>query len=111
MTYNVSGPDTYPSIEAAGRTADSPAGEMEGAVLIKQGQSPLEHPAKFTRRDPGPMGRLYGYIGPSDDQPLLDDGQYSPDFDVPLDGDNPDRYATWIAEITFDDDNEPGNGS
>jgi hypothetical protein len=38
-------------------------------------------------------------------------GEYSSDYDIPLDADEPDRYQTRIAEIFFDEENGRGNGS
>lgn len=103
MAYNLSGPNTYPSIEATGRTTDSPAGEMEGTVAVREGTSPYEHPTKFDGRDPAQWGDYMGIsVHPTTGRFWLT-GQYSPDFDVALDGEDPDRYATHVAEVSFDD--------
>lgn len=109
MSYNVSGPERFPSIEVAGRTADFTLGQMEASVVIQEGESSMIHPTTFGRRGEE-EGVWWGdYMGisvhPTTGRFWVT-GQYSPDFDVPLDGGEPDRYQTHIAEVSFDDDGE-----
>ncbi|WP_424005565.1 hypothetical protein ACOZ4I_19500 (plasmid) [Haloarcula salina] len=111
LGYNVSGPDTYPSIKAAGRTTDVPDGEMEDVVVIQEGKSPMEHPTKFSDRDPVKWGDYMGIsVHPKTDHFWMT-GQYSPDYDVPQDSEKPDQYGTRIAEITFEDEDARGDRS
>jgi hypothetical protein len=102
IVHDVSGPETYPGIGIAGRTADGADGEMEDAVLVQEGRSPMDHPDGFSRRDPV---WWQDYTGVSV-HPATGDfwvtAQYSPAFDVSSDSDRPDRYQTRIAEVSFD---------
>lgn len=108
VTYNVSGPKRFPSIEVAGRTSDSTQGQMEAATVIQEGESSMIHPTKFGRRGEEDAVWWGDYMGisvhPTTGRFWVT-GQYSPDFDVPLDGADPDRYQTKIAEVTFDGGN------
>lgn len=63
------------------------------------------HPTKFGRRGEGDAVRWGDYMGisvhPTSGRFWMT-GQYSPDVDVPLDGEEPDRYQTHMAEVSFD---------
>jgi hypothetical protein len=104
MVYDVSGPETYLGIEIAGRTADYTEGKMEDTLTIQRGQSSMEHPTRFGRRDPvWWQDYTGGSIHPRTGHFWVT-AAYSPAFDVPLDGEEPDRYQTRIAEVSFDGD-------
>lgn len=103
LLHNVSGPETYPSIEVAGRTADFTTGEMEDALTIQAGRSPMDHPDGFSRRDPVWWQDYTGVSVHPTTGNFWVTAQYSPVFDVPPDSDQQDRYQTRIAEVSFDD--------
>lgn len=105
IVHVVSGPETYPSIGVTGRTADYTTGEIEDSLVVQEGQSPMGHPDGFSRRDPVWWQDYTGAsIHPSTGDVWVT-AQYSPVFDVSSDSDQPDRYQTRIAEVSFD-----GNG-
>jgi hypothetical protein len=109
--YNVSGPETYPGIEVAGRTADTTQGEMGDTELVQKGESSLVHPELFVNRDPVQWGDYMSLSVHPTSGRFWVAGEYSPGYDIPLDADEPDRYQTRIAEISFDEENGRGNGS
>lgn len=106
MVYDVSGPETYPGIEVAGRTTGHTDGQMEDTAIIQKGQSPMEHPTEsFGRRDPvWWQDYTGGSVHPQTGRFWVT-AQYSPEFDVALDSEEPDRYHTRIAEVSFDGKN------
>jgi len=106
MSYTVSGPERFPSIEVAGRTADFTQEKMKASAVIQEGESSMIHPTKFGRRGEE-EGVWWGDYMDISVHPTTGrfwvTGQYSPDFDIPLNGEEPDRYQTHIAEVSFDD--------
>lgn len=103
IVHDVSGPETFPGIKVAGRTADFTDGKMEDSLTIQEGQSPMEHPASFGRRDPVWWQDYTGMSLHPRTGHFWVTAQYSPDFDVDPDGEEPDRYHTRIAEVSFDE--------
>lgn len=98
IAHNVSGPDTYPRMEVAGRTAGHTEGELEASVVVQEGESPYDALA-------GPVERWGDYNGVSVDPStgsFWTVSQYSPDVDIPVDDPERDPYATRIAEVTFE---------
>jgi len=102
--YNISGPETYPSIEVAGRTTEIPTGEMEDTVLIQAGESSLVHPNRFVNRDPLQWGDYMCVSVHPTSGKFWVAGEYSPDVDVPLDAEDPDPYQTRITEVSFNNE-------
>lgn len=93
LCYNVTGPDTYPRMEVAGRPDGFPRGQLSDSVVVQAGGS-----AVHSR---GPGVRWGDYNGVAVD-PVNPDrywcaSQYSPAADA-----LPDRYDTRIAQVAFD---------
>lgn len=109
--YNVSGPETYPSIKVAGRTTDTTTDEMDDTALIQQGESALVHPERFVNRDPVQWGDYMGVSVHPTSGEFWVAGEYSPDYDVPLDAEDPDLYQTRIAEVSFEGGKNEGSGT
>lgn len=105
IIHNVSGPETYPQMDVAGRTAGHTQGELEDTVTVEKGQSKYD-------ALPGPVERWGDYNGVSVDPSsgrFWTVSQYSPDIDIPVDDPQRDPYFTRIAEISFEDG--PGGGN
>jgi hypothetical protein len=103
IAHNVSGPDTYPRMDVAGRTADHTRGELEDSVVIERGKSKYD-------ALPGGVERWGDYNGVSVDPSsgrFWTVSQYSPERDLPVEAEERDPYATRIARISF----EGGNGN
>jgi hypothetical protein len=100
ICHNVSGPDTFPRMDVAGRTADFTPGEIEDSVVVQDGES------KYNAL-PDPVERWGDYNGVSVDPQtgnFWTVSQYSPDINIPVEADTRDPYATRIAEISFGED-------
>ncbi|MFC4551484.1 MULTISPECIES: hypothetical protein [Halorussus] len=99
LAHNVSGPETYPRMDVAGRTADFPRGRLEDSVVVQEGESSYDYGEGST------VMRWGDYNGVSVD-PLSGRfwtvAQYSPDVEVPPSAERRDPYATRIAEVDFD---------
>lgn len=99
IAHNVSGPDTFPRMDVAGRTADYTAGELEDSVVVEEGKSKYD-------ALPGDVERWGDYNGVSIDPSsgrFWTVSQYSPDIDIPVDQPERDPYFTRIAEVSFED--------
>jgi hypothetical protein len=108
IVHDFSGSQHFPGIKVAGRTADFTRGKIEDSLIIQKGESPMEHPPSFGRRDPVWWQDYTGVsVHPSTGKFWVT-AQYSPDFDVSSDSDQPDRYQTRIAEVSFE--GSRGNG-
>ena len=104
IAHNVSGPDTFPRMDVAGRTAGFAPGTIEDSVVVEEGKSKY---AALPRR----LQRWGDYNGVSVD-PRTGNfwtvSQYSPDVNVPVEADERDPYATRIAEVSFGGDGPDG---
>jgi hypothetical protein len=100
VVHNVSGPDTYPRMDVAGRTADAPAGELEDAVVVEEGKSSYDY------GEGSDVMRWGDYNGAAVD-PITGRfwtvSQYSPDVEIPPEADERDPYYTRIAEVFFEE--------
>jgi hypothetical protein len=99
IVHNVSGPETFPRMDVAGRTADHARGELEDSVVVEPGRSKYD-------ALPGPEERWGDYNGVSVDPQsgrFWTVSQYSPDVDIPVEEDEREPYFTRIAEVSFDD--------
>jgi hypothetical protein len=99
ICHNASGPDTYPRMDVAGRTADHPAGELEDGLVVEDGKSP------YVALDRG-VQRWGDYNGVSVDPTtgrFWTVSQYSPAIDVPVSDEERDPYYTRIAEVSFEE--------
>jgi hypothetical protein len=104
IIHNVSGPDTFPRMDVAGRTADHTPNELEDSVLVESGKSPYN-----ALPDPETVERWGDYNGVSVDPAsgrFWTVSQYSPDIDIPVADPERDPYFTRIAEMSFE--NGPG---
>ncbi|MFC5367779.1 hypothetical protein [Salinirubrum litoreum] len=109
IVHNVSGPDTFPRMDVAGRTADHTAGELEDSVVVEEGKSPY---TALPNDQFGPVERWGDYNGVSVDPSsgrFWTVSQYSPDIDIPESDPERDPYFTRIAEVSFEDG--PGRGN
>lgn len=105
IAHNVSGPDTFPRMDVAGRTADHTEGELEDAIVVEEGKSKYD-------ALPGPVERWGDYNGVSVDPSsgrFWTVSQYSPDIDIPVEDEERDPYFTRIAEVTFEGTGNDGN--
>jgi hypothetical protein len=112
IVHNVSGPETYPRMDVAGRTADYTAGELEDGIVIESGKSKY---VALPNEVYGPVERWGDYNGVSVDPQsgrFWTVSQYSPDRDIPESDPQRDPYFTRIAEVYFGDDSgdAPPNG-
>lgn len=99
IVHNVSGPDTFPRMDVGGRTASTPQGELEGAIVVEDGKSKYDALS-------GPEERWGDYNGVSVDPSsgtFWTVSQYSPEIDIPTEEDERDPYFTRIAEVEFND--------
>lgn len=106
IVHNVSGPETFPRMDVAGRTADHTAGELEDNVVVEAGKSKYD-------ALPGSVERWGDYNGVSVDPAsgrFWTVSQYSPDIDIPVADPERDPYFTRIAEVFFDEQAGAGNG-
>ena len=112
MAYSVSGPDTYPRMDVAGRTDDFAPGELEDSTVVQEGESAyLGFPGEPVQR----WGDYWGVSVDPERGTFWNVAQYSPDADPrPLFGSDIewDPYAIRIAETAFfdGDDEECGDG-
>ncbi|WP_321112027.1 hypothetical protein [Halorussus salinisoli] len=106
IAHNVSGPDTFPRMDVAGRTADFTPGRLEDGIVVESGES------KYNALS-GPVERWGDYNGVSVDPAsgrFWTVSQYSPDIDIPVEEDERDPYFTRIAEVYFEEATGGGNG-
>jgi hypothetical protein len=104
VVHNVSGPETFPRMDVAGRTPGHARGELEDSVVVEEGKSPYDALA-------GAVERWGDYNGVSVDPSsgtFWTVSQYSPDIDIPVEDEERDPYFTRIAEVSFD--GGPGRG-
>ncbi|MFB6188293.1 MAG: hypothetical protein ABEI57_00260 [Halapricum sp.] len=100
IAHNVSGPETFPRMDVAGRTADYTSGKLEDGLVVESGKSKYNALA-------GPVERWGDYNGVSVDPTsgrFWTVSQYSPDINIPVEEDERDPYATRIAEVYFEDE-------
>ena len=99
VAHNVSGPDTYPRMDVAARTANTSSGELADSIVVEEGKSPYVALDSRVQR----WGDYNGVsVDPSSGR-FWTVSQYSPDVDIPPEADERDPYATRIAEMEFDD--------
>ncbi|WP_227355190.1 hypothetical protein [Haladaptatus salinisoli] len=99
IAHNVSGPDTFPRMEVAGRTAEHAPNELEDSVVVQDGESRYDYGEGYD------VMRWGDYNGVSVDPTsgrFWTVSQYSPDVDVDPDAEGRDPYHTRIAEVSFD---------
>lgn len=104
IAHNVSGPDTYVRMDAAGRTADHAQGELEDSVVVQPGESRYDFGEGFgTPFNPLRWGDYNGVsVDPSSGR-FWTVAQYSPNIDIDPEAEERDPYHTRIAEIAFDE--------
>jgi hypothetical protein len=101
IAHNVSGPNTFPRMDVAGRTASHTSGELEDGIVVEEGKS------KYTALPNdiyGSVERWGDYNGVSVDPSsgrFWTVSQYSPDINIPEDEDERDPYFTRISEVYF----------
>jgi hypothetical protein len=101
ITHNVSGPETFPRMDVAGRTADFTQGEIEDRVIVQDGES------RYDYGEGSQVMRWGDYNGVSLDPKTGNFwavSQYSPDINIPPEAEQRDPYHTRIAEVYFDED-------
>lgn len=106
IVHNVSGPETYPRMDVAGRSADHTQGELEDSVIVEEGKSKYDALA-------GPVERWGDYNGFSVDPAsgrFWTVSQYSPDIDIPVKDPERDPYFTRIAELYFEEQAKVNGG-
>ncbi|MFB9804740.1 hypothetical protein ACFFQF_04505 [Haladaptatus pallidirubidus] len=99
ITHNVSGPDTFPRMDVAGRTADYTPNGLEDSLVVQDGES------RYDYGEGEEVMRWGDYNGVSVDPTtgrFWTVSQYSPDIDIDPDAEERDPYHTRIAEISFD---------
>ncbi|WP_458189515.1 hypothetical protein [Haladaptatus sp. NG-WS-4] len=99
ITHNVSGPDTYPRMDVAGRTADDAPDELADSVVVQDGESRYDYGEGYD------VMRWGDYNGVSVDpttERFWTVSQYSPDIDVDPAAEERDPYHTRIAELSFE---------
>ncbi|WP_049971364.1 hypothetical protein [Haladaptatus cibarius] len=99
ITHNVSGPDTFPRMDVAGRTADYTPNLLEDSVVVQDGES------KYDYGEGQEVMRWGDYNGVSVDPTtgqFWTVSQYSPDINIAPEAEERDPYHTRIAEISFD---------
>lgn len=100
LTHNVSGPDTFPRMDVAGRTADFPQNSLEDSLVAQDGESSYDY------GEGSNVMRWGDYNGVSVDPSsgtFWTVSQYSPAVEIPPSAEERDPYATRIAEVTFED--------
>jgi hypothetical protein len=100
IAHNVSGPDTFPRMDVAGRTADFSQNVLEDAEVVQDGES------HYNYGEGMPTMRWGDYNGVSVD-PVTGHfwtvSQYSPDINIAPERERRDPYHTRIAEVSFDE--------
>lgn len=103
IVHNVSGPETFPRMDVAGRTTDHTEGRLEDSIIVEGGKSKY---VALPNEISGGVERWGDYNGVSVDPSsgrFWTVSQYSPDIDIPESDPERDPYFTRIAEIHFDD--------
>lgn len=103
IVHNVSGPETFPRMDVAGRTTGHTEGRLEDSIIVEEGKSKY---VALPNEISGGIERWSDYNGVSVDPSsgrFWTVSQYSPDIDIPESDPERDPYATRIAEIHFDD--------
>ena len=100
LAHNVSGPDTFPRMDVAGRTADFPQNSLEDSLVVQDGESSYDYGEGYR------VMRWGDYNGVSVDPAsgtFWTVSQYSPDVQIAPEAEQRDPYATRIAEVTFEE--------
>ncbi|WP_264556264.1 hypothetical protein [Halocatena marina] len=99
IAHNVSGPNTFPRMDVAGRTEGFVQNQLEDAVVIEAGKSRYDYGEGMD------VMRWGDYNGISVDPQtghFWTVSQYSPDINIPPEAERRDPYHTRIAEVSFD---------
>jgi hypothetical protein len=106
IAHNVSGPDTFPRMDVAGRTADFTPGAIEDSVIVQDGESKYDALAGLEER----WGDYNGVSLDPKTENFWTVSQYSPETNIPVENETRDPYHTRIAELLFGGGG-PGNGN
>lgn len=98
IVHNVSGPEIYPRMDVSGRTSHHTMGELEDSVVVEDGKSKYDALARTEER----WGDYNGVSVDPSSGTFWTVSQYSPDIDIPVEGDERDPYFTRIAEVAFE---------
>ncbi len=98
LVYNVSGPETYPRMDVAGRKRWSPENQLSDSATVQQGSSPYDYGGGETMR----WGDYNGISVDPISRTFWTVSQYSPDVDIPPENDARDPYHTRIANVSFE---------